>query len=238
MWNVPLFFFKEEEKQETHLNSKFFNPSSWFCAWTDDACNSERFKPLGGLRIQGGGNQRRWRGRARHAIKTDSNRSSRYPFQFVVSFRNKLISPTWRMWFIRYLRCSMWRADRFFVSMLWLHSRMQKSVSHLYCHFFHLCQHNVYRSNDNSYKVIKCKTANREHLDNIYIKNYKKREVWRGKWKLSLHFLKHSSIHTCITLVCQNSEKIINWEREKKRKRKWPIDTEGIGGMTCLFWAG
>lgn len=73
-------------KHKTHLNSKFFNPSSWFCAWTDDACNSERFEPLGGLWIQGVGNQQCWCWRTQHAIKTDSNQSSRYPLNLLFLF--------------------------------------------------------------------------------------------------------------------------------------------------------
>lgn len=75
-----------KKKEKTHLNSKFFNPSSWFCAWTDDACNSERFEPLGGLWIQGGGNQQCWCWRTQHGIKTDSNQSSRYLLNLLFLF--------------------------------------------------------------------------------------------------------------------------------------------------------
>lgn len=74
---------------KTNLNSKFFNPSSWFCAWTDDACDSAGFEPLGGLWIQGGGNQQCWCGRTQHAIQARSNQISRYPpnllFLFIVN---------------------------------------------------------------------------------------------------------------------------------------------------------
>lgn len=69
------------------FNSEFFNPSSWFCAWTDDAYNSERFEPLGGLWIQGGGNQQCWCWRTQHAIKTDSNQSSRYSLKSLFLFK-------------------------------------------------------------------------------------------------------------------------------------------------------
>lgn len=86
LWNAFSICVPQLKKKNTHLNSKFFNPSSWFCAWTDDACNSERFEPLGGLRIQGGGNQQCWCRRTQHAIKTDSNQSSRYPLNLLFLF--------------------------------------------------------------------------------------------------------------------------------------------------------
>lgn len=93
LWNVFYIYLSEKrcdvpqwKKKKTHLNSKFFNPSSWFCAWTDDACHSDRFEPLGGLWIQGGGNQQCWCRRTQHAIKTDSNQSSRYPLNLLFLF--------------------------------------------------------------------------------------------------------------------------------------------------------
>lgn len=90
-----LFFVKKIQK--VYLNSKFFNPSSWLCAWTDVVCHGERFEPLGWLRIQSGGNQQCWRRRTQHAIETDPNQSSRYPLSHLCPYDARFISPTVEM---------------------------------------------------------------------------------------------------------------------------------------------
>lgn len=87
-------------KKNMHHNSKFFNSSSWFCAWTDDARNGQGFEPLGGLWVQGGGNQQRRCGRTQHAHKTDPNQSCRYPLILAFLFMLIQSHPPSRISFI------------------------------------------------------------------------------------------------------------------------------------------